>query len=663
MQEMINKEKDKDTKKQFKPVPDVECLKYHGTPEKPDIKIFVSHRIDKDSEIIDNPLYIPVRCGAVYDDRENVDMLGDDTGDNISEKRESFCELTVMYWAWKNVKADYYGLCHYRRYLSFAEEELPVNGLNEIIMESMSKDTVDYLGFYDETNLRKKIIKYDLICPSSYSIYDVTPNTKCKNIRENWEFFSPAYLNPYNHDFDLLLDLIKEYSPQYYKYALKYMNGKMFMGFNCFIMRRELFNQMCEFMFPILFEFDKRINKDNYSSTQKRATGYAGEWLFSIWVTYNLNKKVISSCCKPLVAFLNVNKKYDIYPAFKENNVPVVIGLNDGNRPFSAVTFKSILNNIDTNKNYDFIFLQKSDDSSNMFRNELINGENLKLMSLAEGYSNVSVRFYDPKDKIGQIEVNVKRCGNAEEIYYPPLIPWILDKYEKVIYINEKMLLQSDIGELYSRDMDGKFISAIIDTKFCAYLNGFLPDFKRTCDKAGLKLKNIYNYFSMDIIVFDTEKCRQNISKEDVITNMLDLQEKLNVGDYINDLFDGQVSFIPQSWRKLFCTDYCYQKLIEFIPNNLHDEQKSISQAKGLSLSGVINEYIAVPQLENGSLFWAIAKETPFYEQLIFNEVECRLNGYFVNNKKNRLRDVLFPVGTKRRQFAKLIYCKIFKRR
>ena len=106
--------------KVWKPVPDVEELKYHGTPEKPDIKIFVSHRIDLDSETIDNPLYIPVRCGAVYDERENVTMLGDDTGDNISEKRNSFCELTVLYWAWKNVKADYYGLCHYRRYLSFS---------------------------------------------------------------------------------------------------------------------------------------------------------------------------------------------------------------------------------------------------------------------------------------------------------------------------------------------------------------------------------------------------------------------------------------------------------------------------------------------------------------------------------------------------------------
>ena len=107
--------------KHYKPVPDVEALRYKGTPEKPDIKIFVSHRIDLDSETIDNPLYIPVRCGAVYDERENVTMLGDDTGDNISEKRMSYCELTVLYWAWKNVDADYYGLCQDCRYLVFSD--------------------------------------------------------------------------------------------------------------------------------------------------------------------------------------------------------------------------------------------------------------------------------------------------------------------------------------------------------------------------------------------------------------------------------------------------------------------------------------------------------------------------------------------------------------
>lgn len=82
-----------------------------------DIKIFVSRRIDTNSTLINNPLYFPVRCGAVFDNSGSPAYAGDNTGDNISDRRNSFCEFTVQYWAWKNVKADYYGLCHYRRYL------------------------------------------------------------------------------------------------------------------------------------------------------------------------------------------------------------------------------------------------------------------------------------------------------------------------------------------------------------------------------------------------------------------------------------------------------------------------------------------------------------------------------------------------------------------
>ena len=42
-------------------------LKMNSTYKRPIIKIFVSHRIDKDCDVINNPFYVNVRCGAIYD--------------------------------------------------------------------------------------------------------------------------------------------------------------------------------------------------------------------------------------------------------------------------------------------------------------------------------------------------------------------------------------------------------------------------------------------------------------------------------------------------------------------------------------------------------------------------------------------------------------------
>ena len=87
------------------------------------VKIFVSRRIDLDSFELNSNLYCQVECGSIYRKKKvgSNQILKDCDGINISEKRQSLGELTVQYWAWKNFNLDYYGLCHYRRFLAFAK--------------------------------------------------------------------------------------------------------------------------------------------------------------------------------------------------------------------------------------------------------------------------------------------------------------------------------------------------------------------------------------------------------------------------------------------------------------------------------------------------------------------------------------------------------------
>ena len=92
--------------------------------KQPRIKILVAcHKADPN--IRQDDIYMPIQVGKALHPELDLGFQCDNTGDNISEKNGSYCELTALYWAWKNLKdVDYIGLCHYRRYFKMTNAEL-----------------------------------------------------------------------------------------------------------------------------------------------------------------------------------------------------------------------------------------------------------------------------------------------------------------------------------------------------------------------------------------------------------------------------------------------------------------------------------------------------------------------------------------------------------
>ena len=74
------------------------------------IKVIIATH--KKYQMPEDKMYLPVHVGA--EGKDSIGYKGDNTKDNISEKNPFFCELTGLYWAWKNLKADYIGIAHYR---------------------------------------------------------------------------------------------------------------------------------------------------------------------------------------------------------------------------------------------------------------------------------------------------------------------------------------------------------------------------------------------------------------------------------------------------------------------------------------------------------------------------------------------------------------------
>ena len=76
------------------------------------IKVFVATH--KRYRMPSDKMYLPLHVGA--SGKVSIGFQRDDQGDNISYLNYAFCELTGLYWGWKNCDASYKGLAHYRRH-------------------------------------------------------------------------------------------------------------------------------------------------------------------------------------------------------------------------------------------------------------------------------------------------------------------------------------------------------------------------------------------------------------------------------------------------------------------------------------------------------------------------------------------------------------------
>ncbi|MCW6665817.1 DUF4422 domain-containing protein [Aerococcaceae bacterium NML191219] len=212
----------------------------------------------KESVLPTTPLYLPVLVGA---EQNQLDLYTkDNTGEHISALNPLYSELTGLYWAWKNLEADYAGLVHYRRYF---------------------KSKAAHGKFQVDTDLDEFVLQQDeltkLLAPQTV----VVPTKR----RYYIESLYSHYANTLNKEhLDMTRKIIEEYIPRYlhaYDTVMKQTSGYMF---NMFIMSRENLDRYCEWLFPILFELQKRLDMENYSAFEARLFGRVSELLFNVWL-------------------------------------------------------------------------------------------------------------------------------------------------------------------------------------------------------------------------------------------------------------------------------------------------------------------------------------------------------------------------------------------
>ena len=214
----------------------------------------------KKYEMPKDDIYIPVYVGAKG--KETIlNYQRDDEGENISEKNPYFCELTGLYWAWKNLNADYIGLSHYRRHFS-CSRKLPKD-IEGRVCSAIKSDEVE-----------KLLKEYDVILPKKRNYY-------IENLYDHYKH------TLYIENLDETRKIIEEKYPEYIPEFDKLHKRKSAHMFNMFIMKKELLNEYCTWLFSILFELEKRTDISKYDSFHARFFGRIAELMLDVWINTN----------------------------------------------------------------------------------------------------------------------------------------------------------------------------------------------------------------------------------------------------------------------------------------------------------------------------------------------------------------------------------------
>lgn len=610
--------------KQWKPVPDIECLKYHGTPGKPDIKIFVSHRIDLDSETIDNPIYIPVRCGAVFDEREGITMLGDDTGDNISEKRNSFCELTVQYWAWKNVEADYYGLYHYRRYLNFSSNVYSTDPYENILDKCINGVTIEKYA------LEKFCFEgYDIILPK---IQDVSGYPQKYSSVWN-QYAQTKYL--YAKDLQKIFRIIEMKYPAYINVTKECLYGKKTYMCNLFIMRKELFYAYSEWLFSILKEFESVSNFSQCTLEEMRAPGYLAERLLTIFIFYqkSLNRDLKIIELQPVV-FLKAGVEVNWFstlenpvPKFRDYNIPIVLSCSNLYVPYAGTVIQSIIDYATPNNNYDIILIESE-----------LSCENIKRIKSLVHPQNISIRIIhiSSEDNLSNAEVS---GYFSVETYIRLLLPYMLRNYEKVIWLDADTLVQADVAQLYNIDIGSHLLGATQDYNATALLSGMDTKYKEFCLRE-LKIEEPNSYFQAGVLLMNLNEFRKSFTMEEIFDLISHCKYPYADQDILNRICRDRIYLLDNRWDVIADVQDCLSNVLKWWTHeSLYNHYQIIKEEPWIiHFAGPTKPWHS-PDNAMADRFWAVCRKTPFYETA-FGRMVCDMNSgierYSMNTKEKR---------------------------
>lgn len=250
-------------------------------------------------------VFHPIFTGEV-NTKLTTEALQDSTGMNIFKKSVYYGELSAYYWVWKNFTSvqskqdldsqsrvglpthhhkadealiaplsDYIGFCQFYHFMDFTSDSKVFAPFNLVYLDEFT----ELFENYTEENVFDFAQGYDVVVPAKIPL--------------NTSLYEQYLQNHRKKDLDLATDVIKELCPDYCDSVDKAMANNSMYPLGNFVMKKEIYNDFCEWLFNVLGELDKRIDWNNYGRYRDIvSSNFAAERFLNIWLQHNSHLKV-----------------------------------------------------------------------------------------------------------------------------------------------------------------------------------------------------------------------------------------------------------------------------------------------------------------------------------------------------------------------------------
>ena len=263
-----------------------------------------------DDSFLDKKHYQVLHVGKDQD--SNEDSIRDDVGENISEKNPFYCELTGLYWIWKNGPEkpdDIVGLVHYRRFFTTFLEDLKYVYFNR------------RPAILNIERITRALDKHDILMPKRTFIF--------RTVRT----FYNAHHIP--EDLDIARQVIEELYPESLDSFDDVMSSHKFYYGNMLVCKKKLLDEYAKWLFDILFAMEGKIDMGRHITVyQQRIFGFLSERLLQVWVVQKELK------VKEFPVFNVENKRMNFFQTNKKRLVHLLNRRNERRIRWNAPYFK-----------------------------------------------------------------------------------------------------------------------------------------------------------------------------------------------------------------------------------------------------------------------------------------------------------------------------------